>query len=325
MSVITIQTDVAIIGAGPAGLQAGIYSASEGFATVIIEKGNVGGQIRQTPKLENFAGQTPDGISGPKFASKMRRQCEALGVHFQFAEVNGFEFDDNGNATVILTDRNGVALKVKASIVIIATGATWRKLEVPGVNENNGKCFHYGPYHSMRVEKHGNYVVIGGGNSSGQAIISLAEHASKVTVLARSGLNTMSRYLINRINDSSNVKIVTDCKIESVGNGNVTYSINGENHTIACDHIYFAGGMVPNTGFLPPQFERDNQGFIITGGNGRFSLQTSVPNVFAIGDVRSGVWRRSVGNAIADANTVISEVFRYLDTTKNGPLSANVE
>lgn len=315
---LSINADVVIVGGGPAGLQAAIYAASEGFSTVIIERDKVGGQIRQTPKLENLAGQNPNGVSGPKFAGTMKRQCDALGVHFQFGRVESVRKSD-GVCCVIVANKNGVKVELNGRIVIVATGANWRKLDVPGVKEHLNKSFHYGPHHSMRVEKGGRYVVVGGGNSSGQAIISLSNHAEQVTVLARSGLNNMSQYLIDRIEASDNVTVIQDSVSEVHADGVTTAS----GQRIKANHTYFAGGMVPNSDFVAGTLDLDEQGFIITG-KGDFSLQTNIPNVFAIGDIRSDVWRKSVGNAIADANTVTSEIFRYL-ATKSVQLSANFE
>lgn len=313
-----IQADVIIIGAGPAGLQAAIYTASEGFSTLIIERDKVGGQIRQTPKLENLAGQSPKGVSGPAFASKMRQQAVALGVMFQAGNVHTLECTDTVCNAVQFTS-NEHEYRASGRIVIVAVGATWRKLDVPGVTEQLNKSFHYGPYHSMKVQKGKRYVVVGGGNSSGQAIIHLAEHAQKVTVLARSGLSSMSQYLIDRINSAPNVEVLKGESVEAVYSDGV---LTTGGKRIHAEHTYFAGGMVPNTEFLNGQLKMEG-GFIVTGEHD-FTTQTSVENVFAIGDCRANVWRKSVGNAIADANTVTSEIFRYLDKSA-AKRSANAE
>lgn len=319
---LTINVDTLIIGAGPAGLQAGIYSTSEGFSTLIIERDKIGGQIRQTPKLENLAGQSAKGVSGPVFANKMKGQCQALGATFMRGSVTSLDKQDDGSCCAVVADSNGGQFKVIAKVIIIGTGATWRKLDVHGVDKNLGGSFHYGPFMSMKVEKGKRYVVVGGGNSSGQAIISLAEHAEHVTVLARSGLSKMSAYLIERINNADNVEVIETTVSEVHADGVTTTS--GER--VKAEHTFFAGGMVPNTSFLVNSpIELDDSGFVLTGNNeSGLTTQTNVPNVFAIGDVRANVWRKSVGNAIADANTVTSEIFRYLET-KTIELSANFE
>lgn len=318
---LTINADVVIVGGGPAGLQAAIYSASEGFSTVLIERERLGGQIGQTPKLENLVGQDAKGVSGPQFALKMKRQANALGVMFVQGNVNELQKKEGNVCCVLLTNKQGVTMKVDARIIIVASGATWRKLDVAGVAAQLGKTFHYGPFMTMKVPKGKRYVVVGGGNSAGQAIISLAEHAESVTVLARSGLSKMSQYLINRIQANPKVKIIRDGISDVNANGCIT---TGGQHIVA-DYTFFAGGMVPNTSFLMDgPLNLDENGFILTGVNTQFTTQTNIENVFAIGDVRANVWRKSVGNAIADANTVTSEIFRYLET-KTAELSANFE
>lgn len=318
---LTVTADVVIVGAGPAGLQAAIYAASEGFTTVVVERDKVGGQIGQTPKLENFAGQSEKGVSGPIFAAKMKRQAVALGVMFLAGNVTELRRQSSDDCCLIMVNRNGVEMELHSKVIILATGATWRKLDAHGVADQFGKTFFYGPFMTMRVPHGKRYTVVGGGNSAGQAIIALAEHAESVTVLARSGLSKMSQYLINRINAKANIKVEKEGVAEVHGDCVVTTGGN----RVACDYTFFAGGMVPNSAFLVnSEVKLDNNGFILTGENGRLSTQTSVDNVFAIGDVRANVWRKSVGNAIADANTVTSEIFRYLET-KTAELSANAE
>lgn len=304
-----LDAEIVIVGGGPAGLQAAIYAASEGFATVVIERDKVGGQILQTPKLENFIGQNAQGVSGPTFINKAKRQASALGVHFQAGDVTAIDKMANGQCCLVMVARDGKAMQVSASkAIILAVGATWRKLDAPGATEQLGKSFHYGPFHTMKVERGGKYIVVGGGNSSGQAIISLAEHAERVYVVARSGFNMMSKYLIDRIEAASNIHVIKGQQVETVYSDGVRLN-NGTR--LYANHTYFAAGMIPNTQFLP-EYMKDETGFIKTGG-AAMSMQTSIPNVFAIGDARANVWRRTVGNATADANQVISEIFKYLD------------
>jgi thioredoxin reductase (NADPH) len=138
-------------------------------------------------------------------------------------------------------------------------------------------------------------------------------------VLARSGLNNMSQYLIDRINASDNVTVYKETVAEVTATGVITST----GRQVKADHTYFAGGMTPNSDFLRGVIDTDENGFVKTG-SGKFTLQTNIDNVFAIGDIRADVWRKSVGNAIADANTVTSEMFRYLET-KSVQLSANFE
>jgi thioredoxin reductase (NADPH) len=302
---LTMQADVIIVGGGPAGLQAGIYTTSEGFSTIVLEGNRIGGQIVQTPKLENFMGQSPNGISGPAFISKIKRQAVALGVMFQSGKVNFLECDSDG-CKRILFKHNGQDCCAIGRIVILAVGVTWKTFNAIGVEEHLNKTFHYGPYRSMSVKKGGRYVVVGGGNSSGQAIVELAAHAERVTVLARSGFNTMSRYLIDRITTAKNIGVINGETISEVKPDGI---LTTGNEFIPCDHTFFASGMTPNTEWI--ELDKDERGFIKTGQRD-LTTQTKVANVFCIGDARANVFRRNVGNAVADANTVTSEIFRFL-------------
>lgn len=312
MAVLTF--DVVIVGAGPAGLQAGIYFASEGFNTVIIERDKVGGRILQTPKLENFIGQSAEGVSGPTFVRKARRQAENLGAKFMPGEVESVRRTETGCCLFMVKGRRE-RVEVRANnAIIVATGMQWESLDVPGAAENLNRSFFYGPFMTMSCEKACEYAVIGGGNSSGQAVITLAEHAKRVTVIARSGLNTMSNYLVNRIKALANVNIISGCSITNVHSDGISLS-NGVR--VTARFTFFNAAAKPNTSWLPQEL-LEHKGFIRTGENGRASLQTDIANLFAIGDVRSGVWRRNVGNAVSDANRVVSEVMQYINTRETG-------
>lgn len=300
-----VTSEIAIVGGGPAGLQAAIYAASEGFDTIVIERGVIGGQIRQTPKLENFIGQSDKGVSGQVFINKAKNQAEALGARFIKGEVQNLNVT-KGDCCPILV-KNGYKTEVRASkAIILAPGSTWRRLNVPGVDAHLNDTFHYGPFMTMRVDKGLNYAVIGGGNSSGQAIITLAAHARKVYVIARRGLNMMSQYLINRIKAMPNVEVIE----QEVSSVYKDYLVLTNRKKVRVNHTFFAGGTIPNTSFLPADI-LDDKGFIKTGG--QLATQTAIDKVFAIGDARSGVLRRSVGNAISDANTVMADIFNYIN------------
>lgn len=297
--------DIAIIGSGPAGLQTAIYCASEGFSTLVIERGEIGGQIRQTPLLENFAGQSARGVSGPTFVAKMKRQALAFGVEFVKDAVTSVRHGE-----LRLFNRG----RIRPRIIVIASGATWRTLDIPGASLL--KC---GPYHSMRERKeNASYVVIGGGNSAGQCIMRLARFARKITVVARSGLNKMSHYLQERIAESPAIEVLSGAMPLSVHDSGLLVRPHKnafKDHFLPSAHTYFCGGTVPTSDFAKVGLvELDKDGFIITGKYGLLPLQTNIENIFAIGDVRANVWRRSVGNAVADANEVMAQIFRYLDT-----------
>lgn len=284
--------DVAIIGAGPSGLQAGIYLASEGFDVVICERERIGGQIVQTPLLENFAGQSERGVSGQTFINRMKRQAIALGCKIEISEVHDFS-------------------DVAARCHIIACGQEWDTLKADGVDEQNGKNFFYGPSRTTKVEKGGRYTVAGAGNSSGQAIIELATHAERVDVLCRSNLHTMSAYLQHRILNSPNVHVHYNCQLTRINKTGCSAKIDGVKTRIRCDYTFLCGSKHPNSDWLKQSIQLTDKGFVVTGFYG-YNVSTSKAGVFAIGDIRAEAKRKSVGNAVADANTVVLDVFKFL-------------
>jgi thioredoxin reductase (NADPH) len=309
-----VESEIVVVGAGPAGLQAAIYCASEGFQTVIVERDKVGGRILQTPKLENFIGQSPKGVSGPTFVRKARQQAENLGAMFVTGNVDRLEQYDGG-CRLYMRSAGSATVEVRATrAIIIATGMQWDTLNIPGATKHLNRSWFYGPFMTMKCDKGERYAVVGGGNSSGQAVITLAEHAQKVSVIARSGLSTMSKYLVDRIAALENVEIIVGSTVAKVGAKGVTLT-NG--NKVEADKTFFNAAAKPNTEWLPSTL-LDKRGFIMTGGDGRQSLQTVIPNLFAIGDVRADVWRRNVGNAVSDANRVVSEVFNFVSASHKG-------
>lgn len=284
--------DVAIIGGGPGGLQAAIYCASEGLKTIVIEGNRPGGQIHDSPKLENFAGQVAGGVSGPSFTNQLYNQAKALGADFV---VDKIQRGRSSKRSIKLYSANSSAFYA-ARCGIIATGVTYNVPQIEGLQKRiaSQRVF-VGPFRCMSIEKGKRYVVMGGGNSAGQAILSLAEHAEEVWVLSRSQLK-MSTYLQERIRNSNNVTIRENVKVKSVDNyvsGYLQFKTDGVYPVV--DYGFVCTGNVPNAGNF--NVAKDEQGFIKTDAE----FRTSVPNIYAIGDVRSGVKRRSVGNAIGDA------------------------
>lgn len=289
--------DVGIIGAGPAGLQAAIYTASEGLKTVIFEGGNIGGQIHDTPKLENFAGQNSKGVSGPEFVRSMRSQCEAFGVQFIHEQVKNV-----GRVGRMWS----VNLRDCRSLVV-ASGYNYNKPKCDGLDKFLNKQAFMGPFRCMSVDKGLNYCVIGAGNSAGQAIMSLAEHAVKVTVLTRSGVG-MSQYLVDRIKVQRNITIKVDITPRSMRKGSLTCS---DGHAYKADYFFFCIGGTPNTGFLPPEVVKDETGHIVVDNE-----LSAMPGLYAIGDCRAGVRRHSVGSSIGDAATATAYLHAYLRSGK---------
>lgn len=302
--------DVAIIGAGPGGLQSAIYCGSEGLKTVVIEKGKIGGQIADTPKLENFAGQTAKGVSGPAFTKKMRQQAESFGVEFLKDEVNGIERRHN---LVV----NGDKGSIKARSIIIAAGATYVIPEIKGINDDKAKdMVHIGPYNCMSVKENDGvyepFVVVGGGNSAGQCALHLAKYGY-VRMVIRHKLNT-SLYLTERLRKNDNIVIHENNQVVSVEE--YVWDVRGikcylkDSNRIDANSIYICTGNKPNSKSFA--CDKDELGFIKT--NEKF--ETNLAGIYAIGDVRSGVARRSVANAIGEASSVTANVHNYLQSDK---------
>lgn len=296
--------DVGIIGGGPGGLQSAIYTASEGLRTVIFERApKLGGQIGDTPKLENLAGQVTKGISGPELIGEMRAQCEAFGVDFKTGhEITRISKAATGNFIV-----NGNRANPCRSL-ILSLGLQYQIPQIVGVERYLEKTMFVGPLRCMSVPKGGVYCVVGGGNSAGQAIISLAEHAETVHVLARSGIG-MSQYLTDRINAMPNVKVKADAVLSRCKEHSVRTQ---DGQVIKADYFFFCIGGKPNTDFVGSLCDYDEKGFIITNNE----YETKTGGLYAIGDCRSGVRRRSVGNAIGDAANATAYIHAYLRSNK---------
>lgn len=301
--------DVAIIGGGPGGLQAAIYCASEGLKTIVIEGTRIGGQIHDTPKLENFAGQVAGGVTGPEFTSRLHDQAAALGTDFAIDKIWRIRA---GKQSLKLHADNSF---YSARCAIIATGVTYTVPHIAGLRHrmNEGKVF-VGPFRCMSIERGKRYNVMGGGNSAGQAIISLAEHAEQVNVICR-GQMKMSAYLQERILSSKNVKVYVNA--ETHGIGPVNFRIGQNKMEVPYDYGFICTGNTPNTGDF--QVAKDEHGFIKTDNE----FRTSIPLVYAIGDVRSGVKRRSVGNAIGDAASCSAYLHDHLISGKAPRSSAD--
>lgn len=316
--------DVAVIGAGPGGLQAAIAAASEGMDVLVIEKGTVGGQIGQTPLLENsvFSG---GGITGPEFAGLMKRQAEAMGASIIADTI--YEFKRTPGSYVVV----GQKASYLAHSVILAMGNRWSELDIPGVKEAVGKQIHYGPVKSLATNAAGTQVAVyGGGPSAGQAIIALAKFAtaSKVQVLMRSTLK-MPQYLVDtilRLVEEDKVELhdhVTIRRVTLREDGQIDLLISGNAggpQKITISQCFMCNGLTPATEWLPKAIQKDKDGRVLVGldvdrDGDRFkhepgSLETSLPAVYAIGDCRSGSTAR-VGVAIGDGSMAITELWQY--------------
>ena len=317
------RCDVVIVGAGPAGLAAAVYAASEGLATVTLDAVATGGQAGTSSRIENYPG-FPSGISGSELTERTVIQAEKFGAHISVpAEATALERRD-GHHLVRLGDGQAVA----ARTVVVATGARYRRLAVPRLEEFEGTGVHYAATHLEAQLCRGDPVaVVGGGNSAGQATIFLTEHTPRVSLLLRGGdlRQDMSRYLADRIDRNPRVEVLRHTEVrELVGDGALEAVVVEDNRTsgrrrLAARALFAFIGAEPHTRWLGDQLALDDRGFILTGdGVGRNGgrrpslLETSQPGVFAVGDVRSGSIKR-VTAAAGEGAMAVRLIHEYLE------------
>jgi thioredoxin reductase (NADPH) len=321
--------DLIIVGAGPSGLAAAVYAASEGLDTLLIEIAAPGGQAGSSSKIENYLG-FPTGVSGLELATRAITQAEKFGAKMMLAHGVA-RLDCNRRPYKVVLD-NGNRLAARS--IVISTGAQYNKPRIPNLEKFEGQGIYYGAtYMESQLCEQEDIVVVGGGNSAGQAAVFLSQTASKVHMLVRSGQlsDTMSRYLIQRIEENPAIKL--HFKTEIVGlEGDahlerVTWRSNtsGEISTNRIRHVFIMAGASPRTNWLSGCLALDNKGFILTGRDLDAAtetpvwplarppqmLETSLPGVFAVGDVRSGNVKR-VAAAVGEGSIAISLVHRAL-------------
>lgn len=326
------EYDVSIYGAGPAGLSAAVYAASEGLSTVLIEREAVGGQAGTSSLIENFLG-FPGGIGGADLAERARQQAVSFGAEILLIrEGVRAEFSD-GRIKVLLAD--GSELRARSNIC--ATGVEYRRLDVDGEQRYVGAGVYYGAALSeAHLCTNENVVVVGGGNSAGQAAMHLASYAARVTLLIRGDrpAASMSDYLLSRLQGAPNIDIATRRQIvELVGDGPLEQIVvrdlaTGRDRTHHTGRVFVLVGGQPNTEWArDTDIVRDPAGYLITGPDlldaGRppdvwpldrqpFYLETSVPGSFAAGDVRRGSVKR-VAAAVGEGAMAVQLVHRHLE------------
>jgi thioredoxin reductase (NADPH) len=317
--------DLAVVGAGPAGLAAAVYGSSEGLSTVVLEAGAIGGQAATSSMIRNYLG-FPQGISGKRLGLRARFQAQRFGTRF----YTGWEVEclTPGNGDPHLLQTSGG--EVRARSVVVASGVHYRKLGVPSVEERLGRGVYYGAaLTAAREMEGGNVFIVGGGNSAGQAAMHLARFAHSVTILVRrSGLEeTMSQYLISEIENSPRITVEGSTRVidaegavwmESITTEDVD---TGARRTRPASGLFLLLGASPQTGWLPAQVAVDDHGFVLTGRDVPMdrwldsippaNLATTVPGVFAVGDVRSGSMKR-VAAAAGEGASVVPLVHSWL-------------
>jgi thioredoxin reductase (NADPH) len=318
--------DVAVVGAGPAGLAAAVYAASEGLSTVVLEAEAVGGQAGTSSMIRNYLG-FPRGISGMRLAQRARNQAIRFGTRFYTGQVVD-ELRPGSDSTphVLRTDSGDV----RARSVVIATGVSYRKLRVDPLEDLVGMGVHYGAAMTAAREMEDQDVfVVGGGNSAGQAAVHLARFARSVTILVRRPdlAETMSAYLIGEIEYNPRISVRTcTVVVDGGGDGRLEWLCledvrNGERERLPAYGLFLLLGAEPTCDWLPAEVARDERGFVLTGRDvprDRWvdelppeNLATTVPGVFAAGDIRSGSMKR-VAAASGEGASVVPLVHAWL-------------
>lgn len=329
--------DLIIVGAGPAGLAAAVYGASEGLSTIIIERDAPGGQAGSSSRIENYLG-FPLGLSGGDLARRAVTQAKRFGVEFLAPqEVTSIRVEDSYR---IVTLADGSELSGHA--LIIATGVSYRQLDLPGIKRLYGAGVYYGAAKTEALAcKDEEVFIVGGANSAGQAAMYFSQFASHVTMLVRgdSLCKSMSRYLIDQIEKTENITVQTHSSILEVKGDNKLEAIKiarvdtGIVETVAANSLFIFIGAMPRTDWLNGLVKRDERGFILTGANQKrngssqggwklqrepFLLETSVPGIFAVGDVRYRSVKR-VASAVGEGSIAVQFVHQYLNLSKLNP------
>jgi thioredoxin reductase (NADPH) len=323
--------DLVVVGSGPAGLSAAVYGASEGLNTVSLDAVSTGGQAGASSRIENYVG-FPNGISGEELTSQAAIQAQRLGARLNApCEVAGLRVEE-GFQVVVLADGSEVPTRT----VIVASGARYRRLAVDDLSRFEGAGVYYAATDlEVRVCSGLPVVVVGGGNSAGQAAIYLAQQGSRVSMVIRRGdlEHGMSQYLVGRIYADDRIEVFVNTEVRAVGGeghlDHVTleHTLTAERRTIGCSGLFCFIGAEPATAWLHGALELDANGFILTdralpprvadgprfAARHPFPFESSVPGVFAAGDVRSGSVKR-VAAAVGEGSSAVRSVHEHLAT-----------
>ena len=322
--------DLAIVGGGPAGLAAAVYGASEGLHTVMIEREAPGGQAGMSSRIENYLG-FPMGLSGGDLARRAVVQAQRFGVEILSPQEAVGVRTEGSYRIIKLADGN----EISCHTLMLATGVQWRRLEAPGIDKLQGAGVYYGGGATEALScKDETVYVVGGANSAGQAAMNFARHSGKVVVLVRgdSLSSTMSQYLIDQIQQTPNIQIWTHASIAQVHGEthleeiSVLCSDTGKIERVPASAMFIFIGALPRTEWLAGVVERDDRGFILTGPDlmrdgqrpkgwtldrDPFLLETNVPGIFAVGDVRHGSVKR-VASGVGEGSVAVQFIHQYL-------------
>jgi thioredoxin reductase (NADPH) len=322
--------DLAIVGAGPAGLAAAVYGASEGLNTVLIEREAPGGQAGTSSRIENYLG-FPVGLSGSDLARRAVTQARRFGVEILTPQaVTGVKLQDPYRVLELVDGS-----EISCHALLIATGVSYRWLNIPGAKKLTGAGIYYGAAMTEAITcRNEEIYLVGGANSAGQAAMYFSKYANKVIMLVRgeSLSSSMSQYLIDQIAATENIKVCTGCSVVEVKGDEhleeivIAHTQTGQTETVPARSLFIFIGAIPKTDWLDGVIQRDAQGFIITGPDlmhnskppqgwhlerSPFLLEASVPGIFAAGDVRHGSTKR-VASGVGEGAIAIQFVHRYL-------------
>jgi thioredoxin reductase (NADPH) len=306
--------DVVVVGAGPAGLAAAVYASSEGLRALVVERESIGGQAGSSARIRNYLGFSR-GVTGAELAQRAYQQAWVFGTEFLLMrQVTGLR---SSGGLHVLSVSGGQ--EIEARSVILAMGVTYRRLGIPSLDELTGSGVFYGASPSDARQFTGGHVfVVGGGNSAGQAAVHLSRYAADVSLVVRGPTlaTSMSQYLRHEIDVKPNIHVRLSTQVvDGSGNGRLERltlrdDAVGAETTEPADALFVLIGAHPNTDWLPPDIGRDEHGFVVTGSD----FETTVPGVFAIGDVRSQSVKR-VASAVGEGSVVIQQVHGYLERT----------
>lgn len=324
--------DLCIVGGGPAGLAAAVYAASEGLTTVVVEREAPGGQAGQSAAIENYLG-FPKGLTGADLTHRALAQVSRFGAEMVLArDVVGFE--QRGPARAVLFEEAGETAAIEARSVLVATGVSYRRLPAEGAAALTGRGIYYGADASEAAQCAGEVVyLVGAANSAGQAALNLAKYAERVVMLVRGPEldATMSRYLVDRIVAAPTIEVHTSTEVLAAsGDGHLEHLTlcekgSGTTRQVEAAWLFVFIGAAPRTDWLGRAVVRDEHGFVVTGPEvlrrettwplerAPYSLETSVPGVFAAGDVRRDSMKR-VASAVGEGAMSVHHVHRYLAT-----------
>jgi thioredoxin reductase (NADPH) len=327
------EYDTVVIGAGPSGLAAAVYGASEGLRTLVVEREAPGGQAGTSSRIENYLG-FPSGVSGDELASRALNQARRLGAEIL---VTRTITRLDGTTRELHLDGGDV---LRARTIILACGVSWRRLDVDGLEQLVGKGVHYGAARSEGPHVHGLDIhIVGAGNSAGQAALFFSEHARSVTILYRgaSFAKSMSQYLVDQLASRPNIdarfhtEVVAAHGEDSLEAIDVRTGADGDPERLATGGLFIFIGADAETDWLPPEIALDSRGYVLTGSDvgateswalerDPYLLETSTPGIFACGDVRSGPVKR-VASAVGEGSMAIAFVHQYLSETEKAAVA----